>query len=146
MPATVCQRCHRLGALCLEVPPVLLEDLDYHVLKTQLPGGPGAKEVGQEVPTAVPGPNQGPGGARLLAEGHIQLMAQHGHSQSSSPMVPDPDVSGAGLVLGRSVVSQGREPLCKFPQQYRAGDRGTLGHAGHVVLCNHAENLACPGA
>ena len=132
--------------LHLEVPPVLLEDLNYHVLETQLPGSPGAEEVGQEVPTTVPGPNQGPGGARLLTEGHIQSMAQYGHSQSSSPMVPDPDVGGAGLVLGRSVVSQRRETLCKFPRQYWAGDRGTSGHAGHVVLCNHAENLACPGA
>ena len=60
-------------------------------------------------------------------------------------MIPDLDVGGTGLVLGRSVVSQWRETLCKFPWQYRAGDPGTLGHAGHVVLCDHAENLACPG-
>ena len=57
MSATVHQRCHRLGALRLEVPPILLEDLNYHVLEMQLPGGPRAEEVGQEVPTAVPGPN-----------------------------------------------------------------------------------------
>ena len=82
----------------------------------------------------------------LLAEGHIQSMAQYSHSQGPSPMVPDAEVGGARLVLGRSVVSQRRETLCKFPQQYRAGDRGTLGHTGHVVLCNHADNLACPGA
>ena len=61
-------------------------------------------------------------------------------------MIPDPEVGGAGLVLGRSVVSQQRETLCKFPWQYRAGDRGTSGHAGHVVLCDHAEYLAGPGA
>ena len=73
-------------------------------------------------------------------------MAQYGHSQGPSPMVPDADVGGAGLVLGRSVVSQRREMLCNFPRQYRAGDHRTSGHAGHVVLCNHAENLACLGA
>ena len=60
-------------------------------------------------------------------------------------MIPDPDVGGAGLVLGRSVVSQRWEMLCKFPWQYRAGDCGTSGHAGHVVLCHHAEYLAGPG-
>ena len=73
-------------------------------------------------------------------------MAQYGHSQGPSPMVSDTDVGDAGLVPGRSVVSQRREMLCKFPRQYRTGDRGTSGHAGHVVLHNHAENLACPGA
>ena len=61
-------------------------------------------------------------------------------------MVPGADVGGAGLVLRRSIVSQRRETLCKFPRQYQTGDRGTPGHAGLVVLCNHAENLACPGA
>ena len=128
------------------MPSVLLEDLNYHVLETQLPGGPRAEEVGQEVPTTVPGPKYGLRGARLLTEGHIQSMAQYGHSQGPSPMIPDADVGGAGLVLRRSVVSQRRETLCKFPQQYRTGDRRTSGHAGHVVFCNHAENLACPGA
>ena len=34
--------------------------------------------------------------------------------------------------------------LSKFPRQYRTGDRRTLGHAGHVILCNHAENLGMP--
>ena len=61
-------------------------------------------------------------------------------------MVPDPDVGGARLVFRRSIVSQRRETLREFPWQYRAGDRGTSGHAGHVVLRDHAENLACPGA
>ena len=73
-------------------------------------------------------------------------MPQYGHLQGPSLVVPDTDVGGARLVLGRSVVSQRRETLCKFPRQYRTGDRGTSGHTGHVVLCNHAENLACPGA
>ena len=79
-------------------------------------------------------------------EGHIQSVAPYSYLQGPSPMIPDADVSGAGLVLRRSIVSQRREMLCKFPRQQRTGDRGTLGHAGHVVLCNHAENLACPGA
>ena len=61
-------------------------------------------------------------------------------------MIPDLDVGGAGPVLGRSVVSQRWETLREFSWQYRAGDRGTSGHAGHVVLHDHAENLACPGA
>ena len=47
----------RLCALRLEMPSVLLEDLNYHILEMQLPGGPRAEEVGQEVPTTVPGPN-----------------------------------------------------------------------------------------
>ena len=54
---SVRQRRHRLCELHLEMPWVLLEDLNYHILETQLPGGPGAEEVGQEVPTTVPGPN-----------------------------------------------------------------------------------------
>ena len=57
MSVTVRQRRHRLCALRLEMPLVLLEDLSHHVLKMQLPGGPGAEEVGQEVPTTVPGPD-----------------------------------------------------------------------------------------
>ena len=57
MFATIPQRCSHLGALRLDVPPVLLEDLGYHILKAQLPGSPGAKELGQEVPTMVSGPN-----------------------------------------------------------------------------------------
>ena len=61
-------------------------------------------------------------------------------------MIPDPDVGGARLVLRRSVVSQRWETLCKFPWQYRAGDRRTSGHTGHVVLRNHAEYLAGPDA
>ena len=76
---TAGQRCSRFGVSSLEAPSVLLEDLGYHILKTQLPGSPGAKEVGQEVPTMVSRPNEGFGGARLLAEGHIQPMAQYGH-------------------------------------------------------------------
>ena len=79
MPVTVAQRRSRLGAPRLDVPSVLLEDLGYHVLETQLPGSPGAEEVGQEVPIMVSGPNEGLGEARLLAEGHIQPMAQYGH-------------------------------------------------------------------
>ena len=61
-------------------------------------------------------------------------------------MIPDLDVGGARLVFEWSVVSQRRETLHEFPWQYRAGDHGTSGHAGHVVLHDHAENLACPGA
>ena len=57
MLVTVRQRHHRLCTLCLEMPSVLLEDLSHHVLEMQLPGGPGAEEVGQEVPTTVPGPD-----------------------------------------------------------------------------------------
>ena len=80
MSITAAQRHSCLGAPRLNVPSVLLEDLGYHVLEMQLPDSPGAKEVGQEVPTKVLGPNKGLGGARLLAEGHIQPMAQYGHS------------------------------------------------------------------
>ena len=43
-----------------------------------------------------------------------------------------------------SVVSQWWEAVLKFPWQYRTGDQGTPGHAGHVILGNHAEYLACP--
>ena len=57
MSVTVRQRRHRLCVLRLEMPSVLLEDLSQHILEMQLPGSPGAEEVGQEVPTTVPGPN-----------------------------------------------------------------------------------------
>ena len=60
-------------------------------------------------------------------------------------MIPNLDIGGAGLVLGRSIVGQRQETLCKVPGYYRAGDRGTSGHAGHVVLCYHTEYLAGPG-
>ena len=80
MSVTAAQRCSRLGPPHLNMPSVLPEDLGYHVPKTQLQGSPRAKEVGQEAPTTVSGPNEGLGGARLLAKGHIQPMAQYGHS------------------------------------------------------------------
>ena len=57
MFVTTPQRHSCLGALRLNVPPVLLEDLGYHVLEVQLQGSPRAEEVGQEVPTMVSGPN-----------------------------------------------------------------------------------------
>ena len=57
MFVTTPQRRSRLGALCLDMPLVLLEALGYQVLEAQLPGNPGTKEVGQEVPTTVLGPN-----------------------------------------------------------------------------------------
>ena len=98
------------------MPSVLLEDLSHHVLELQLPGGPGTEEVGQEVPTAVPGPNYGPRGARLLTEGHIQTMEPHSHSQGPGPMIPDADISGASPVLRRGIVSQRRETVSQFPR------------------------------
>ena len=57
MFVTTPQRRSHLGMLRLDMPPVLLEDLGYHILEAQLPGSPRAKEVGQEVPTMVSGPN-----------------------------------------------------------------------------------------
>ena len=57
MSVTVRQRRHHLCTLRLEMPSVFLEDLSHHVLEMQLPGGPGAEEVGQEVPTTEPGPD-----------------------------------------------------------------------------------------
>ena len=60
-------------------------------------------------------------------------------------MIPDPDIGGAGSVLGRGIVGQRWEVLLESPRHYRAGDRGTPSHACHVILCDHAEYLAGPG-
>ena len=59
-------------------------------------------------------------------------------------MIPDPDVSHARPIFWQGVVSQGREAVLEFPGQYRTGDWGTPGHAGHVILGDHTEYLACP--
>ena len=60
-------------------------------------------------------------------------------------MIPDQGVGGTGLVLGRSIVGQRQETLGKFAGHYWAGDHGTPGHAGHVVLSDHTEYLTGPG-
>ena len=59
-------------------------------------------------------------------------------------MISDPDVSRTQPIFWRGIVNQGREAILKFPGQYRTGDRGTPGHAGHVILRDHTEYLACP--
>ena len=47
----------------------------------------------------------------------FQTVAPYGHSQGPGLMIPDTDVSGTGLVLGRSILSQRRETVSKFPRQ-----------------------------
>ena len=60
-------------------------------------------------------------------------------------MVPDPDIGHARPIFRQGIIGQGRKPILDFPRLYWAGDRGTPGHAGHVILGDHTEYLTGPG-
>ena len=59
-------------------------------------------------------------------------------------MIPDPYISRNRPIFWRGIVGQGQEAVLEFPGQYWTGDQGTPGHAGHVILGDHTEYLACP--
>ena len=59
----------------------------------------------------VPGPHERSRGGRLLAKGHVQAVAKYSHSHGPSLVISDPDISGAGSIVGRSVFGRRRKML-----------------------------------